>query len=57
MMTMHNNNNYNNNNSRNNKNNNQIKSLICVMQDNYRHIINALVRPNILPPKKACKFK
>ena len=56
-MTMHNNNNYNNNNSRNNKNNNQIKSLICVMQDNYRHIINALVRPNILPPKKACKFK
>ena len=27
------------------------------MHDKYRHIINALVWPNILPLKEACKFK
>ena len=27
------------------------------MQDKYRHKINALVRPNILPLKEACEFK
>ena len=36
---------------------NQIKSFICIMQDKYRHIIHALVWPNILPLKEACKFR